>query len=99
MWLHGNEKQGCLAAHKCPKCGGVMWKKWLVPVEEIPKQNNNGNVATQNLAPIAVMTLADVMTVFALGFSVVVFYFFLVQYGPQLRETIGKLFTKTVMKK
>lgn len=37
VWIHGEECVGKVAAHTCPECGAVEWKKWLIPVSEKAK--------------------------------------------------------------
>jgi hypothetical protein len=36
VWIHGDCAQGNPEAHTCPKCGHKEWKKWLVPVGQLP---------------------------------------------------------------
>jgi hypothetical protein len=38
IWMHGDEKGGDVAAHKCPRCGTVEWKKFLVRPVKLPGQ-------------------------------------------------------------
>lgn len=41
IWLHGEECQGVLTAHTCPRCGSSRkenWRKFLVPVGTLPAQ-------------------------------------------------------------
>lgn len=44
VWIHDDTCAGNIAAHKCPECGEVQWKKWMVeigklPPREMPKPN------------------------------------------------------------
>jgi formate dehydrogenase maturation protein FdhE len=37
VWMHGDEKAADIAAHSCPKCGTVEWKKYLVRPARFPQ--------------------------------------------------------------
>jgi hypothetical protein len=45
IWIHGDECAGQIAAHKCPKCGEIQWKKWLVPVGSLPAQKKDNDIS------------------------------------------------------
>lgn len=40
IWIHGDIHFGDVQKHQCPKCGSVQWKKFLVPVGQLPKHRN-----------------------------------------------------------
>jgi len=37
VWIHGDNEAGVVGAHKCPTCGEVQWKKWMVEVGQLPR--------------------------------------------------------------
>jgi len=37
VWIHGDNRAGDVAAHKCPKCGEIQWKKWMVEIGQLPR--------------------------------------------------------------
>jgi hypothetical protein len=38
VWLHDNEKAGDVAAHKCPVCGSIEWRKHSVETKKTEGQ-------------------------------------------------------------
>lgn len=40
VWIHSETDRGVVAAHKCPECGEVQWKKWLVEPARLPQSQH-----------------------------------------------------------
>lgn len=40
VWIHGDDQAGVVQAHKCPQCGEVQWKKWLIEPGRLPQVTN-----------------------------------------------------------
>lgn len=40
VWIHSDDCLGVLAAHKCPECGTVQWRKWMVEPGKLPQATN-----------------------------------------------------------
>lgn len=36
VWVHGDDKKGDETAHKCPECGTLNWKQFLVEPHRVP---------------------------------------------------------------
>ena len=47
IWIHGDDLKGVEEAHKCPACGTVNWKKFMVEVGSLP--NMHGGAQTQQI--------------------------------------------------
>jgi hypothetical protein len=58
IWIHGDECSGKIAAHKCPKCGEIQWKKWLVPVGSLPAQKQETTNLSFDIENIFRITIA-----------------------------------------
>jgi hypothetical protein len=43
IWIHPDTGVGDVMAHKCPECGTVEWKKFMVQVGALPHARNAGN--------------------------------------------------------
>lgn len=38
VWVHGDNLAGDVASHKCPACGEIQWKKWMVEIGQLPRR-------------------------------------------------------------
>lgn len=44
FWIHGDDKAGAVEAHKCPECGEIQWKKWMIETASLTKKHNHGGI-------------------------------------------------------
>jgi hypothetical protein len=69
VWVHGDDQRGVVAAHKCPTCGEVQWKKWMVEIGQLPGHATPQKKGNQDLV------LGYI--VFALGIAIMGYIAFL----------------------
>jgi hypothetical protein len=63
VWIHGEDKAGLIAEHKCPECGEVQWKKYMVELGRLPNVRQavaNVNNDMDAILVYAVLALAIV---------------------------------------
>ena len=84
IWIHGDDGQGDILKHACPKCGGLIWQKWLVPVAQIPNPNRVPQQAGKQNVEVKIMMLSDVILVFLFGALFIGAYFTWMRYAPQI---------------
>jgi hypothetical protein len=59
VWVHGDDKAGNVEAHKCPACGTINWKKFLVQPATLPQGATPQQIQTDyNRIMLAVLLLA-----------------------------------------
>jgi|SRR5882724_8839202 len=76
IWVHSDNGAGDVSLHKCPQCGKIEWKKFLVEPGQLPRVRNANNEIDFN-------TLLGYVLL-AVGIALVCYCSFL--YVKKLRE-------------
>ncbi len=58
VWVHPDTGAGDIAAHRCPQCGNIEWKKFLVEPGRLPQVANGQPIQINNNALLGYIVLA-----------------------------------------
>lgn len=58
VWIHPDTGVGDVAAHQCPQCGAVEWKKFLVEPGVLPRnQGRNAEISLETLVGYIILSV------------------------------------------
>jgi len=66
IWAHGEKCAGNLEAHKCPVCGNVQWRKYMIAIAELPQARRQ----QQSMAVGIVSAIVELLATVAIAYGV-----------------------------